>query len=344
MTRYDEKLARIRAGQYRKGDFMIADAKDADMGSGAQGLGPKRDAEGRITGYRTRPEFLDQIAAIVAQDIVDIMLVSASNLELLHDRGVFKGSLVKPAIRANEATDCWGGIRGGSYHKAPSRPFRTAIPARVARGRWDGTPEHDLTGTDLGLYSVTFVNDLDADLRSQAAYAEFREEAIRCGFKHFLEVFNPNVETGIAKEDVPAFVNDNILRTLAGTMKAERPEFLKIPFNGPGPIEELASFDPTLVVGVLGGGAGTTRDTFELVAQAERFGARIALFGRKINLAEDPLAIVRFMRLVADGDIRPKEAVEAYHGVLKEKGVRPLRPLEDDLAVTEAPLKQAAAA
>ena len=43
---------------------------------------------------------------------------------------------------------------------------------------------------------------------------------------------------------------------------------------------------------MLGGGAGTTRDCFELLHQAERYGARVALFGRKINLAEAPLAMV----------------------------------------------------
>ena len=33
MTRLDEKLARVRAGQYTKPDFIIADAKDGDMGA-----------------------------------------------------------------------------------------------------------------------------------------------------------------------------------------------------------------------------------------------------------------------------------------------------------------------
>ena len=71
------------------------------------------------------PEFLEQIKAIVAQDIVDIMLVSASNLERLHEDGVFAGSAVKPAIRANDTTDIWV-VRGGRYHQQPSRPFRSA--------------------------------------------------------------------------------------------------------------------------------------------------------------------------------------------------------------------------
>jgi hypothetical protein len=342
MTRLAAKLASIRAGTYRRSDFIIADAKDADMGSGITGPGPKRNADGTSARYRTRPEFLDDIQAIVEQDVVDVMLVSASNLELLHERGVFKNSKVKPAIRANDTTDCWGGVRHGNYTKHPSRPFRTAILPRVMHGVSAATPGAPLTGTDLGLYSVTFTNSLDDDLRSLDAFAAFRDDAARCGFTYFLEVFNPNVDIGLDPDKRAEFVNDSILRCLAGVMKVDRPQFLKIPYNGPKALEELAGFDPQLVVGVLGGGAGTTRDTFELVHQAERYGARVALFGRKINLAESPLSLIVLMRQVADGTIGPEEAVCAYHGGLQKQGIKPARSLEDDRVVTEAPLKQAA--
>jgi hypothetical protein len=94
-----------------------------------------------------------------------------------------------------------------------------------------------------------------------------------------------------------------------------------------------------IVVGVLGGSAGTTRDTFELLHQAERRGARVALFGRKINLAEAPLAIVALMRQVADGAIAPAEAVRAYHAEIQKKGLKPARALKEDLTITEAVLK-----
>ena len=76
---------------------------------------------------------------------------------------------------------------------------------------------------------------------------------------------------------------------------------------------------------MLGGGAGTNRDTFELLYQAEKYGARVALFGRKINLAESQLDIVHFMRLVADGKMMPLEAVRAYHAALKAKGITAVR-------------------
>jgi hypothetical protein len=327
LTRLDQKLARIRAGRYTRSDFIIADAKDGDMGPSLTSTGPKREPDGTWTRYRTRPEFLEQIKAIVAQDIVDIMLVSASNLERLQEDGVFAGSAVKPAIRANDTTDIWV-VRGGRYHLQPSRPFRSA------------SLKPGIRGTDLGLYSITFNNDLDADLRSLEAFAAFRADALANGFTYFLEVFNPNVDTGLAPDVLPHFVNDSILRCLAGLTKAERPRFLKIAYNGPKALEELASFDPDLVVGVLGGGAGTTRDTFELLHQAERHGARVALFGRKINLAESPLAIVALMRQVADGAVGPAEAVKAYHDELRRQGIRPARELEDDSRITEPALRQ----
>ncbi len=95
------------------------------------------------------------------------------------------------------------------------------------------------------------------------------------------------------------------------------------------------------MVGVLGGGAGTTRDCFELIHQAEKYGARVALFGRKINLADSPLDIVRLMRAVADGGVTPLEAVKDYHEALHRQGLRPIRELSVDSAITEPVLKPA---
>lgn len=342
MTRMDTKLENIRAGRYRRTDFMIADAKDADMGSGIAGLGTVRGPDGIVQRYRSRQEFLDSIVEIIEQDIVDIMLVSASNLDQLHRRGAFRDSAVKPAVRANDTSDCWGAIRHGKYAMHPSHPFATASIPRVMFGTAEPEKGSPVTGTDLGLYSLTFVNDLAIDIAAQQRFREFRAEAARYGFKYFFEVFNPNVDIGLSREQTGEFVNDCILRCLAGVSEPDRPLFLKMPFNGPKALEELASFDSSLIVGILGGGAGTTRDTFELLHQAEKFGGRLALFGRKINLAERPLALVSLMRQVADGTIAPEEAVKAYHGELQKAGIRPLRALEDDRSITEAVLKPAA--
>ena len=100
-------------------------------------------------------------------------------------------------------------------------------------------------------------------------------------------------------------------------------------------MEELVRYDPHLVVGILGGSAGTTRDAFQLLADAQKYGAKVALFGRKINNAENQLAFVQFLRLIVDGVIGPVEAVKAYHAVLAKLGIRPHRSLDDDLKLTD---------
>ena len=321
MKTLDRKLGALLRGSGARTDFIIADAKDADMGGGRPAPGPERGADGRpLAGY------LDEIRAITRQGIVDVMLVSSSTLERL-GKEFFESSQVTPAIRANDTTDIWG-VRGGAYPVEPSRPFRTASLSRA----------RDL-GCDLCLYSITFNNRVDDDLRSLGAFADFREDAERCGMRYFLEVFNPNVDSGLASlEETGAYVGDCIIRCLAGLTRAERPCFLKIAYNGPRAMTELCSYDPELVLGILGGAAGTNRDTFQLLADAQRDGARVALFGRKIKLAESPLEMVRHMRRVVDGELSPEEAVQAYHAAIRADGLVPARSLDEDLRITEPAL------
>jgi predicted acylesterase/phospholipase RssA len=99
-------------------------------------------------------------------------------------------------------------------------------------------------------------------------------------------------------------------------------------------MEELVAYDPHLVVGILGGGAGTTYDAFKQLADAKKYGARAALYGRKINNAENQLAFIEFLRMIADGQISAEEAVKAYHGVLGRLNIKPQRNLADDMQLT----------
>ncbi|MFM7163181.1 MAG: hypothetical protein ACKO3P_22755, partial [Planctomycetaceae bacterium] len=64
-------------------------------------------------------------------------------------------------------------------------------------------------------------------------------------------------------------------------------------------------------------------------------------FGRKINNAENQLAFVQFLRLIADGQLEPEEAVRAYHAVLQRLGIAPTRPLEHDLQITDQSMSYA---
>ena len=271
-------------------------------------------------------EFRQTIRDIVKQKQMDVMLGAVSNMELLIAEGLFEKSGVTPAIRANDTTDIWH-PRSGAYAKEPSRPWRTANLAHVAKF------------CDLGLYSVTFNNILERDIETVSEYRAFRQDAVKHAFRHFLEIFNPNAPQNLLAEAMPFYVNDMIMRVLAGMSKAERPLFLKMPFNGRKAMEELASHDPGLVIGILGGSAGTTRDCFELLSQGEKSGARVALFGRKINLAESPLDLVALVRPVIESEVTAEQAVKHYHAILAKRGLKPKRKLEDDLKITEPALE-----
>ena len=327
--RLDRKLGNIAAGRYGPDDFVIADAKDADMAFGVTAAGPVvagvpvgAAGPGR---HRTRPAYLDAMRAIVAQGELDILLTSASNGERLAADASLDDEITL-AVRANDTTDIWN-HRGATYRIAPSRPFRTADLAAVR------------PFCDLVLYSVTFNHDLDHDLATLAAYAAFRREATALGKRHFLEVFNPTAPSALAPGDVGAFVNDSIVRALAGVTSAERPLFLKMAYNGADALAELVENDPSVVVGILGGAAGTSRDTFELLHRTQLHGGRVALFGRKIQRAESQLDLVGLMRPVLRGELDPAGAVRAYHAALAEAGVCPQRTLEADLEVTDPVLR-----
>ena len=329
MTRLDEKLARIAADPSGTKEFVICDAKDSDMGFGLAHGGAMRARDGSQNGrLRGREMFLEQVRAIVEQDIVDLILLSVSNMDQLVTREkLFETSDIAVGIRANDTTDAWV-LRNAGYREVPSMPFRTAEIGDCVSGE-------NGRRADIGLYSITFNNDAEADRQSLEAFRDFRRETVAASFPYFLEVFNPNVGKGLSPEGMPFYVNDCIIRSLAAVPQSARPRFLKVVYNGPRAMEELAGYDPGLIVGVLGGGSGTTYDCLKLLHDAKKYGARIALFGRKINLAEDPLGMIRQMRLVADGDVSPAEAVKAYHAGLAEQKIVPFKPLEDDLRATD---------
>jgi hypothetical protein len=327
----DQKLAAIHADPSGAKDFILADAKDADMAFGIGAPGQSPEAHSGEVRLRTLAEYRQAIRDVVHQGLVDIVLMSASTNDLLNiGERLFAHSHITPAGRANDASDVFV-VRGGHYLDPPARPFRSATLDHLQCGHVDCEPPERIRGANLGLYSVTFNNRLDDDLRTLEEYRAFRTEAEAKGFRHFLEVFDPNAPHDLRPEQVPGFINDSIARTLAGVAQAGRPVFLKIVYHGPRAMEELVAYDPHLVVGILGGASGTTYDAFKLLAEAQKYGARAALYGRKINAAECQSAFIEFLRLIVEHQITPEEAVRAYHGVLQKLKIRPHRSLEDDL-------------
>jgi hypothetical protein len=330
MKSLEQKLANIHADPGSARDFILADAKDADMAAGL--AAPGKDA--RTGKIRSLAEYRDQMREVVRQGLVDIMLMSASTSEVLTiNERLFDQSRVTPAVRANDTTDIHL-MTGGTYAAAPSQPFRTATIEQIQSGRVDPAPNERRIGADLGLYSITPNNNVSFDSVTLEAYKAFRIEAEQKRFRHFLEVFDPNACGGACPHDLGRFINDLIVRTLAGVPSRGRPIFLKIAYHGPAAMEELAAYDPHLVPGILGGSSGTTHDAFKLLEEAKKHGARAALYGRKINNSEDQLTFVRFLRAIADGQIRADEAVRAYHGELQKLDLKPYRALKDDLELT----------
>lgn len=341
----DVKLAGI-VGDPCCNDFILADAKDPDMAFGLAAPGLKPGGDPNRGPYRTLAEFRDAIREITSQGLVDIMLMSASTSEILAiDEGIFDESTVTPAVRINDTTDIWLATGDGGYRKQPALPFATTTIHQARSGHVVNCEPEGPYPVDLGLFSVTLNNDATLDRAMLEAYRSFRIEAEQEGFRHFLEVFFPNAIGRVSGKDpaeqpanIARFLADHVVRMLAGVPKAGRPIFLKIPYLGPEVTEMLAAYDRTVIVGVLGGSAGTTYDAFGLVADAKAYGARMALFGRKINAAEHQPTFIRFLRAVADSELPATEAVKAYHSELTKQGIKPHRSLEDDLVRTDTAL------
>ena len=329
----DVKLAKILSDP-SCGEFILADAKDADMAGGMAAPGKDPDHHGHEGKYRSLEQYRTLIRENVEQGLVDIMLMSASSNEAITIRErLFDASPVTPAIRINDTTDIWF-AQGSQYTAQPAQPFRTTSIDHGMCGKADCQPDERQLGAELGLFSVTFNNDVILDRQMLEAYREFRIEAEAKGFRYFLEVFDPNVLQSPVP-DLGRFLNDNIARALAGVTTAGRPVFLKVPYHGPKAMEQLVSYDRSLIVGILGGSSGTTFDAFHQLWEAKKYGARVALYGRMINNAEHQGTFIQHLRWLADGQIEDaSEAVRSYHGGLTKLGIRPYRPLEDDLKST----------
>ena len=270
-------------------DFIIADAKDPDLAFGIPGPGP---SDGGGHKYRSIEEFRDIMREIVQRELVDIMLMSASSSEILTiNERLFDDSPVTPAVRANDTTDIWCG-HSSSYGDEPSLPFSSTTVDQMQSGKFGCDDSERSLGADLSLYSITFNNSAEIDSRALNEYKTFRLEAERKGMRHFLEVFAPNKLVNPVG-DVASYVNDCIVRLLGGITSRSRPLFLKMPYFGPAAMEALVHYDPSLIVGILGGSAGTTHDAFHMLADAKKIWSSSGsvrsqnkLLGRSNNVLE----------------------------------------------------------
>jgi len=121
----DRKLAAIHANPSSCREFILADAKDADMAFGIGAPGQSPEVHSGEVQFKTLEEYREQIRAIVRQGVVDIMLMSASTNHALTIRErMFEDSAITPAARANDTTD---------VHIAEAQPTPRSPPGRSAR-------------------------------------------------------------------------------------------------------------------------------------------------------------------------------------------------------------------
>jgi len=95
------------------------------------------------------------------------------------------------------------------------------------------------------LYSITPNNNRISTFVTINAYKEFRERSGRVSAISS-EVFDPTLRRE-CPADLGRFINDLIVRTLAGVPSSGRPVFLKIAYHGPKAMRTLVAYDPHLV-------------------------------------------------------------------------------------------------
>ena len=96
------KIQKIKNNKYRPKDFIIADAKDADMGGGRRAPGYLREKNGALTDIPdTYDSYLKKMDEMTKSEMVDVMLMSMTSAEKLVGNKIFDNSPVTPAVRLN---------------------------------------------------------------------------------------------------------------------------------------------------------------------------------------------------------------------------------------------------
>ena len=118
MKSLDIKLEKISDGSSTAKDFVIADAKDADMGAGRRAPGFLRNQDGsqsdKIDSFQN---YLNKMQSLTETGLVDVMLMSATAAERLVNKKIFEKTSVTPAMRLHDTSCIWAMIRNGEYDK-----------------------------------------------------------------------------------------------------------------------------------------------------------------------------------------------------------------------------------
>ena len=131
------------------------------------------------------------------------MLMSASTSDLLAiDERLFDNSHVTPAVRANDTSDIFVGA--AAVTSRSRAPFRTASLDHIQCGHVDCEPRRAGPRRQPGSLQRHVQQLARTTISPLEEYKEFREEAERKGFRHFLEVFDPNAPQALRPSKWPA--------------------------------------------------------------------------------------------------------------------------------------------
>jgi len=286
-------------------------AADPLASAGIRGLGIEYKPEPH---YRTRPEFLQLQREIVEDGYIDALLMTPADAEVLAlDERIFDSSPVTPIVRMNSETSIWN-PRHGRYRQSLSEPFRTVLPQDIKNYCELLVAPALECHVRLGLYSITLNNDVTADKRILDEYIKFAHEIGEIqSFNHILEVFLPNVRIpGMDEKKAGQYIADSLVRTMSYLRKRQRPLFIKTEFTTPETWQELNSFDPSIVIGALGGPRKNALDTLTLARDVVKYGGKVILFGRKVFGEDNPRLIAKALRSVLDQEMPPEEAYAEY--------------------------------
>ena len=206
---------------------------------------PSRGSCARWQDYR------DQMREIVKQGLVDIMLMSASTSDATDDQENVSSrtrALPRPFEPMIPPTFiCWPAAL-----MPPSPPGRFASRDHRADSKRQDQSHVRRADARVRIWGcirsrrITRSNSIILRLKP---IKQFRIEAEQKGFRHFLEVFDPNACGDSCPVDLGRYINDLIVRTLAGVPSSGRPVFPQDRYHGPKAMEELVAYDPSLIPG-----------------------------------------------------------------------------------------------
>ena len=286
---------------------------------------PREDPLGRAAASDARG-ISRAMRLITRSGLVDIMLMSASSSYALTFREtLFDNSPRHPAVRANDTTDVH--LAAADRRRSPVAPVPHCQPRpRPVRAPRMWPPSRRHPRRNLGLYSVTFDDDLGPRHRDPRAVPRVSRMKPAEGFRYFLEVFDPNIPNAVAPDILPRYINDMISSNACrGCSRAGRSSS-RWSTTAPRRWKNCSVMTRTWSSEFSAAGLGRRSTLSNCSRTLRSTRAKVAVRPQDQQRTENQLAFVQFLRLIVDGVINTIEAVKAYHAVLGRIGDPPASP------------------